>query len=120
MTCPARLVNKEAEGLSIFSILVLSKFYLFSLYVFCFVDRLFERHALDYMRCRSRNFKRFLEINHTARLRILKKNFCISKGFVILGNVQHLAFLIFQSLRIAKMMRHNAKPIFYLRNGINF
>ena len=69
MTCSARLVNKEAAGLPAFSILVLS----FRLFVFCFVDRFFGRHVLDYTRCRSRNFQRFLEINITARFRIQKK-----------------------------------------------
>ena len=66
MTCPARLVDKKAAGLPTFSILVLS------FQFFCFVDRLFGRHALDYMRCRSRSFQRCLEINVTARFRILK------------------------------------------------
>ena len=64
MTYPARLINKYAADLPTLSILVLS---------FCFVNRLFERHALDYMRCSSRNFQRFLEINITARFRILEK-----------------------------------------------
>ena len=69
MTCVARLVNKLAAGLPTFSILVLSV----SFFVFSFVNRRFGIHILDYMRCSSRNFLRFLEINITAHFGILGK-----------------------------------------------
>ena len=75
-----------------------SLFYRFSLFVFRFVDRPFGRHALDCMRCRSRNFQRFLEISVTAHFRILEKNFCILNNFVIFGDDTALCLIDFPKL----------------------
>ena len=68
-------------------------------------------HTLDYMRCLSRSFQRYLEIIITAHSGIQEKNFCILDNLVIFDDVyiiQQYAFLIFQSLSITQMMRQNA------------
>ena len=86
--------------------------FIFLIFLFFVSLVVFLEDALDYMRCRPRNFQRFLEINITARFISWKKLiFYILNNFVIFDDayiIQHFAFLIFQSLCIVQMMRQNA------------
>ena len=51
-------------------------------------------HTLDYMRCRSKNFQRILEIIITAILKY-GKNLCILNTLVIFGDVYIMQLYIF-------------------------
>ena len=76
---------------------------------------------LDYMRCRSRNFQRFLEISITARFGILEKIF-ILVNLVIFDDVYIIELSIFDFPKFVYYENDASKCLafFYSRNGINF
>ena len=79
---------------------------------------------LDDMRCRSKNFQKFLEISITARFGIQEKNFVswIILPYLMMYTIYITQLCIFDFPKLAYYKNDASKCLafVYSRNGINF